>query len=105
MAASWTSAVEVVCDGVLGNSGEQGAGLVRFGEQGARGIGVAVDRFGSLWDRAGKGVLNRYASDGRSLRLLVRGRVDQRSNLDKRAIIWTDLAKNLAPRTSHLAPR
>ncbi len=58
---------EIVCDGVLGNSGEQGASLVRFGDQSARGIGVAVDRFGSLWDRAGKGVLNRYAADGRLL--------------------------------------
>ena len=62
-----TSSAEVICDGVLGNSGEQGPALVRFGEQTARGIGVAVDRFGSLWDRAGKGVLNRYAADGRLL--------------------------------------
>jgi hypothetical protein len=62
-----SSAAEVICDGVLGNSGEQGASLVRFGDQTARGIGVAVDRFGSLWDRAGKGVLNRYAADGRLL--------------------------------------
>lgn len=61
------SAADVVCDGVLGNSGEQGASLVRFGEQNARGIGTAVDRFGSLWDRAGKGVLARYAADGRLL--------------------------------------
>jgi hypothetical protein len=65
--AGIASSAEVVCDGVLGNSGEQGAALVRFGEQTARGIGVAVDRFGSLWDRAGKGVLNRYAADGRLL--------------------------------------
>ncbi len=65
--AGIASSAEVVCDGVLGNSGEQGAALVRFGEQNARGIGVVVDRFGSLWDRAGKGVLNRYAADGRLL--------------------------------------
>jgi hypothetical protein len=61
------SSADVICDGVLGNSGEQGASLVRFGSEGARGIGTAVDRFGSLWDRAGKGVLNRYAADGRLL--------------------------------------
>lgn len=65
--AGITSGAEVVCDGVLGNSGEQGTALVRFGEAGSRGIGTAVDRFGSLWDRAGKGVLNRYAADGRLL--------------------------------------
>jgi hypothetical protein len=57
----------LVCDGVLGNSGAQGAALVRFGAEPARGIGVVHDRFGALWDRAGKGVLNRYAIDGRLL--------------------------------------
>jgi hypothetical protein len=61
------SAADIVCDGVLGNSGEQGSSLVRFSDASARGIGVALDRFGSLWDRAGKGVLNRYAADGRLL--------------------------------------
>ena len=53
--------------GVLGNSGEQGATLVRFGAKSAGGMGVVQDRFGSLWDRAGDGVLNRYAADGRQL--------------------------------------
>ncbi len=67
LAVGMSPAADVVCDGVLGNSGEQGPALVRFGEQNARGIGVVVDRFGSLWDRAGKGVLNRYAADGRLL--------------------------------------
>lgn len=62
-----TASGAVVCDGVLGNSGEQGSSLIRFGTQETRGIGTAVDRFGSLWDRAGKGVLNRYAADGRLL--------------------------------------
>lgn len=61
----------LVCEGVLGNSGEQGPSLVRYGEGGGRsdygGIGVACDRFGSLWDRAGKGTFNRYAADGRLL--------------------------------------
>ncbi len=53
--------------GVIGNSGEQGENLVRFGEKSARGIGVAYDRFGKLWDRAGEGVLNSYSLDGRML--------------------------------------
>jgi hypothetical protein len=59
------------CDGVLGNSGEQGATLVRFAARRARdqrdGLGLACDRFGTLWDRAGIGQLNRYALDGRLL--------------------------------------
>ena len=54
--------------GVLGNSGEQGATLVRFGGKTASGLGVVYDdRTGSLWDRAGAGALNRYAVDGRQL--------------------------------------
>lgn len=71
-------AAELVCDGVLGNSGEQGRTLVRFGSLSqsmkgaigggtAAGIGVVYDRFGSLWDRGGEGTLNRYAPDGRLL--------------------------------------
>jgi hypothetical protein len=56
------------CDGVLGNSGEQGASLVRFeGSKPAFGLGVVADRYGTLWDRAGLGRLNRYAADGRFL--------------------------------------
>ncbi len=55
------------CDGVLGNSGEQGTALVRFSAPGAAGLGVVCDRFGSLWDRAGETTLNRYAVDGRLL--------------------------------------
>jgi len=57
----------IVSHGVLGNSGEQGTDLVRFNTSGAPGMGVAFDRFGSLWDRGGDGVLNRYALDGRLL--------------------------------------
>ncbi len=68
MVAGLTSAAApLVCDGILGNSGEQGKTLVRFGLPPRRGMGVACDRFGSLWDRAGDGVLNRYAPDGRLL--------------------------------------
>ncbi len=53
--------------GVLGNSGEQGKYLVRFGAKQARGLGVVYDKYGSLWDRGGDGVLNRYSVDGRLL--------------------------------------
>ncbi|MEI7730485.1 MAG: hypothetical protein WCO56_12990 [Verrucomicrobiota bacterium] len=73
-----TQAQTITWDGVLGNSGQQGAALVRFGSVGsstkgpiaggtAAGMGVAYDRFGSLWDRGGSGTLNRYALDGRLL--------------------------------------
>jgi sugar lactone lactonase YvrE len=55
-------------DGILGNSGEQGATLVRFNAADpALGLGVVADRYGTLWDRAGAGRLNRYAADGRLL--------------------------------------
>ena len=53
--------------GIFGNSGEQGATLVRFAPKQASGMGAAYDRFGTLWDRGGEGVLNRYAPDGRLL--------------------------------------
>ncbi|HOD79795.1 MAG: hypothetical protein BWX88_02201 [Planctomycetes bacterium ADurb.Bin126] len=55
------------CAGVLGNSGEQGKTLVRLGPEEASGIGVVVDKYGTLWDRGGAGTLNRYAPDGRLL--------------------------------------
>jgi len=66
-ALAFAHAETIVCSGILGNSGEQGATLARFGEAGARGMGVAYDKLGSLWDRGGEGVLNRYAADGRLL--------------------------------------
>ena len=53
--------------GIIGNSGEQGKTLVRFGAKSARGMGVAYDRYGKLWDRAGDRVLNSYSVDGRML--------------------------------------
>lgn len=53
--------------GVLGNSGEQGSSLVKFGPGDVSGMGVIADEYGSLWDRAGSGTLNRYAADGRLL--------------------------------------
>lgn len=55
------------CVGVLGNSGEQGETLVRFGKKAASGMGVVHDASGELWDRAGADRLNRYAVDGRLL--------------------------------------
>ncbi|MBI5832514.1 MAG: hypothetical protein HZB16_09440 [Armatimonadetes bacterium] len=58
-------------DGILGNSGETGASLVRYGlgvaAPAAPGVGVVVDAQGALWSRGGSGVLNRYALDGRLL--------------------------------------
>ena len=61
------SADSIRCAGVLGNSGEQGAALVRFGGKSAGGMGVVCDASGSLWDRGGEERLNRYAADGRLL--------------------------------------
>ncbi len=59
------------CEGVLGNSGEQGETLVRFSSNRSRnqrdGLGIVCDRFGTLWDRGGVDQLNRYALDGRLL--------------------------------------
>jgi hypothetical protein len=58
--------------GVLGNSGEGGPTLARFSpsrgaEKPVAGMGVACDRFGTLWSRNGDGLLSRYAVDGRLL--------------------------------------
>lgn len=64
-AAALQGGDRLVNEGILGNSGEQGASLVRFGPDPRRGMGVAADPTGFLWDRAGSGVLNRYAPDGR----------------------------------------
>lgn len=60
-------AADIVAEGVLGNSGGQGATLVRGGVEPARSLGPAVDRWGCLWDRAGKGVVIRCTADGRML--------------------------------------
>lgn len=65
-AAAAVLAEEIVCDGILGNSGEQGAALVRFPGAPTAGTGIVCDRYGSLWDRGGK-ALNCYAADGRLL--------------------------------------
>ena len=67
LAMATASAESLQFSGVLGNSGEQGSSLVRFGPKTIRGLGVVVDKYGSLWDRGGDGVLNRYAADGRQI--------------------------------------
>lgn len=60
------NAAQIVCQGVIGNSGEQGSTLVRFGTTPVTGMGIVYDApTESLWARAGDGVLNRYALDGR----------------------------------------
>lgn len=67
------SAAKIVCDGVVGNSGEAGKILVKFGitkHRRGKGIGVVYDRQGYLWDRGGAGRLNQYALDGRLIRQL-----------------------------------
>jgi hypothetical protein len=53
--------------GVLANSGESGQAVVHVGPQLGtyNSLGVVVDKFGFLWDRAGSGRLNRLSQDGR----------------------------------------
>lgn len=60
---------ELVFTGILANSGEAGQTLVTSNlHDGRTGIGVAVDRNGRLWSRAGRGLLNCYEQDGRLYR-------------------------------------
>ncbi len=83
--AAVAAADEIVFEGVIGNSGARGEALVRFSKTPARGMGVVYDRFGSLWDRGGAGVLNRYAVDGR---LLATYKIPSRSGrMDKLTIV------------------
>ncbi|HEX3133473.1 MAG TPA: hypothetical protein VHX44_07805 [Planctomycetota bacterium] len=60
------SAAELVAFGVLGNSGACDAALVRCGAP-VPTLGVVVDKWHTLWERGGKGVLHRLAADGRML--------------------------------------
>lgn len=60
------SAAELVAHGVLGNSGACDASLVRCGAP-VPTLGVVVDKWRTLWERGGKGVLHRLAADGRML--------------------------------------
>jgi hypothetical protein len=87
-------AAGISCDGILGNSGEQGATLVRFQGAAASGMGTVCDRYGSLWDRAGA-ALNRYAADGRLLASykMPNARVDP--NSDKIALLGDTLVVRL----------
>ncbi len=88
------SGERLVSEGVLGNSGEAQASLVRFGPKPARGIGVALDPSGSMWDRGGAGVINRYARDGRllgSYRIPAgEGGSDKISGVDGRILVTVD---------------
>ncbi|MHC2069782.1 FlgD immunoglobulin-like domain containing protein [Bremerella sp. T1] len=59
------SAEELRFAGVLGNSGEAGATLIKFAANPARGMGPVLDDQGMLWERAGQGQLVRYSLDGR----------------------------------------
>ena len=86
------SAQTLVCEGVLGNSGEAGTSLVRFAPREASGLGVVCDRFGSLWDRAGVATLNRYAPDGR---LLAQFRLPPASNQDRITVVGDTLILKL----------
>lgn len=77
----------LICHGVLGNSGAAGDHLVRFDRQTASGLGVVCDAYGTLWDRGGSGILNRYALDGR---LLAQYGIPRGSNRDADQIALVD---------------
>ena len=67
LGAGGLRAKTIEATGVLGNSGEQGDTLVRFGKKSGAGTGVVFDAKGTLWSGAGDGELNRYAVDGRRI--------------------------------------
>jgi hypothetical protein len=79
-------AAELACQGVLGNSGACGEALVRCTTP-VPNLGVCIDRWKTLWERGGKGVLNRYAVDGR---LLAQFPIPPSSNQRDRAVIAGD---------------
>jgi sugar lactone lactonase YvrE len=84
----------IICDGILGNSGEAGASLVRSPGGGAGGLGVVCDRYGSLWDRGGS-ALNRYAVDGRLLASYKLPQVQAERNSDMIALLGDTLVLRL----------
>lgn len=103
---------ELVFAGILANSGEAGRTLVISKPmEGRTGIGVALDRKGRLWSRAGRGLLNCYEQDGRLVRQYkIDGNV---SHLDSiaatdrlivlmiRGVIWTlpiNASQNRSPK-------
>src|SRR5436190_1864172 len=57
------------CEGVVGNSGEQGAWLVKRDTRDHRwiGMGVVQDKHGALWERFSSHGLSRVSPDGRLL--------------------------------------
>ncbi len=57
---------DLVCEGVLGNSGEAGESLA-LGSREGTGIGVALDSQGTLWTRIAPRTLARFTVDGRQL--------------------------------------
>ncbi|HBC86720.1 MAG TPA: hypothetical protein DCZ94_07190 [Lentisphaeria bacterium] len=84
----------ITCEGVLGNSGEQGASLVRLEDGVTSGFGIVCDRYGSLWDRGGSN-LNRYAVDGRLLASYKLPKVQVDRNSDMIALIGDTLILRL----------
>lgn len=69
LTGSMSHADELLFSGILANSGEAGSTLITSKPlEGRTGIGVAVDRQGRLWSRAGRGLLNCYETDGRLVR-------------------------------------
>lgn len=92
----------ITCDGILGNSGEQGASLVRFPGGGTGGLGIVCDRYGSLWDRGGSAV-NRYAVDGRLLASYQLPNVPADRNSDKLVLLGDTLVLRLGGQLYSLA--
>ena len=70
-AAPLTAQVSIRSAGILGNSGEAGATLVRFSDRENNSRlqqnGMGVDPSGFLWAFAGPSQINRYSTDGRMM--------------------------------------
>ena len=96
--AAPTAAETLVFEGVLGNSGEQGATLLKRLEgpnSRAIGMGVVCDKNGALWDRTTSGVLSRLAPDGRILGQYSLPQ-DYEHDLDHLTLVGNDLVILLA---------
>ncbi len=69
--APLSAQVSIRSAGILGNSGETGASLVRFADRESTARlsqnGIGVDDSGFLWAFAGASQINRYSTDGRLL--------------------------------------
>lgn len=70
-------------EGILGNSGEHGEGLVKSSGKGSPRdcFGMVFDKHGTIWASAGSGRLNRYSLDGRLLAHFPIPRADHRSQM------------------------